>query len=147
MKLIVSIQSLLDPEYSRFTTICSRVRAAFLQLDSHQRLAILAYVHGENLEHAEKVLPFHAITRSVVYEISRMMCNIQGIQFKGLGPYQAETRYPSIETGLDFNNVQCREFFEMNNDVDQVDPTLNRTALLQYLMDNGETFLAVEIQK
>jgi hypothetical protein len=147
MKLTIPLQSLLNPEYSRFANICSRVRAAFLQLDESQRHEIMFYLHGENLEYVENVLPFHAITRSVVTEISRMMCEIQGIQFKGLEPYQNETWYPSIELGLDFNNVQFEEFFEMDLDVDRNDPSLNRTALLQYMIDNGQNVLTVEIQK
>ena len=150
MKLTIPLQSLLDPEYSRFANICSRVRAAFLQLDESQRLEILLYLHGENLNFldlVDRVLPFHAITRSVVTEISRMMCRIQGLTFKGLAQYQNETSYPSIELGLDFNNIRCEEFFEMDLDVDRNDPSLNRTALLQYMIDNGQNVLTVEIQK
>jgi len=146
MKLTIPLQSLINPEYSRFTNICSRVRAAFLQLDETQRLEILVYLYGENLEYVDRVLPFHAITRSVVTEISRMMCQIQDRPFEGLSPYQNDTWYPSIEMGLNFNNVQYEEFFGMDLD-ERDDPSLNRTALLQYMIDNGQNVLTVEIQK
>lgn len=145
MKLTIPIQSLLAPQYFDFVNICSRVRDVFLQLEETHRLEILRHVHGKDLEYAERVLPFHAITRSVVTEICRMACQIQERQFNGLGPYQNETLYPSIEIALDFNDVQCLDFFENNNDMKQV--LLNRSALLQYLINNGETVLVVEIQK
>ena len=145
MKLILPLQSLLALDFPATGNICSRVRACFDAIDAEFRHEILLHVHKDNIHYTDPVLPFFAITRSVVTEITRMMCEVQKLPFKGLSNYQQETSYPSIEVVLDYNGVDVNQFFVRGVLESDLDPLLDRSALIQYLIDNGQTVLTVEI--
>lgn len=145
MKLIIPLQYLLELDVPAVGNICSRVRSFFDTMDAEFRIEVLTHVHKGNLEYADPVLPFFAITRSVVKEITRMMCEVQGLDFNGLGPYQEDTYYPNIEFGLQHNGVKVDQFVEYHDPEMRPEPSLNRTAMIQYLIDNGQTVLTVEI--
>lgn len=150
MKLILPLQSLIALDFPASGNICSRVRACFDTIDAELRHEILLHVHKDNIHYAEPVLPFFAITRSVVTEITRMMCEVQKLPFKGLSEYGQYTSYPSIEVALDYNGVDANQFFvrasPASDDLDPyLEPSLDRSALIQYLIDNGRTDLTVEI--
>lgn len=153
MKLILPLQSLLALDFPATENICSRVRACFDDMDAEFRQEVLRYVHKSNFEYAEPVLPFFTITRRVVTEITRMMCEVQGLDFNGLGDYNEETCYPAIESGLEHNRVEFGQFYVYPDPDPYAEPhmvpsryiSLNRTAMIQYLIDNGQTVLTVEI--
>jgi len=155
MKLILPLQSLFTLDVPVTANICSRVRACFDNMEAKFQQDVMKHVHKINFEYDEPVLPFFAITRGVVTEITRMMCEVQGLDFNGLGNHNEELSYPAIENVLEHNRVEFGQFFVYPDpDPDpyaeshmvQSPPIgLNRTAMIQYLIDNGQTVLTVEI--
>lgn len=86
---------------------------------------------------------------------NRCVLDVLALGDNGPGNHNEESSYPAIENVLEHNRVEFGQFFvypEMDpyaesHMVPSPPIGLNRTAMIQYLIDNGQTVLTVEIKK